>query len=154
MFSNICLYFLALSTNNCIVVISFYLSGQLLSFRWSSRASNSQSTISPAKSSSSAFPNSGSTFVSSARVSDACTMLIEASACMSCRLSVFSLEVTNGLRWGPFLGGVSNFRVGVSISNIGLSIDSNSSLIFSRESNSSLILSSSFLDEKCRRYEF
>lgn len=110
----------------------------------------SHSPISSAKSSPLTF------FVTCGTWSDVFTILIEEEwftlSCSFSRVPTLCLEVGCGLWCGLSLYGASWFWVGVSISNLGLPIDSNSSFNFSRASNSSLTFWLSFLDEKCTKY--
>lgn len=103
---------------------------------WSlSRASNTHSLISSAESSSLNLSNSATDIV---------FPLIECGLMdLSC-LCLLAMDV--GEEDLECIGlGVSSPLVGISICNLGLSIDSNSSFIFSMASNSSLTLSLSFL---------
>ena len=134
----------------------YLLADQLLVFSPVQWHQISHSPISFAKSSPLTFPNSDSFFATSATRSDGFTILFEEEwftlSCLFCRVPTLCLEVGCGLWWGLSLDGVSWFWVGVSISNLGLPIDSNSSFNFSRASNSSLTFWLSFLDEKCTKY--
>lgn len=119
------------------------MAGQPLMCRSLSSASNSHSIISSELSSLLLLPEPESNLSSSAVTSDTLSFLFEIFSCL------FFCVSENWLEEGDeFLSdnGDCGLRVGVSTLKVGLSMDSYSSFIFARPSNSSLTLSISFLD--------